>query len=213
MLFPTINLLGIGFAFGLFHACEADHMVAVGALVSETKNVKRSSWLGVLWGLGHIATILGVGSALLIARYAFPPRLTTFFEFLVGVMLIVLGAGVVRRAVRDYAHGHSHHNDAHAHRSGRRSFIVGMVHGLAGTGALVVLALASAPSLALGWLFIAVFGGGLITGMLIITAALSAPFHFFSLRWERLRTIIPMLAGTLSIVFGVSIVFANISTF
>ena len=211
MLFPTINLLGIAFLFGLFHALEADHVVAVGALVSETKSVKRSSLLGVLWGLGHTAIMLVVGAALLIARYAFPPGLTKFFEFSVGAMLIILGVSVVRRTLKDYSHGNSHrHDNASPHHHGRRSFIVGMMHGLAGTGTLVVLALASASSIFQGVLFMAVFGAGLIIGMALVTVAVSAPLHFFSSRWEKLHTVIPMLTGVLAILFGISIVFANL---
>ena len=59
-------LIGLGLVFGLKHATEIDHVVAVSTVVSEHRNVWRSALVGALWGAGHTASLVVVGVIVLV---------------------------------------------------------------------------------------------------------------------------------------------------
>src|SRR6188472_2439194 len=85
-------VLGIGLVFGLKHATEVDHVVAVSTIVSQHKNVFRSALVGLLWGAGHTVSLLVVGGIVLALRVAVPPRVSAWLEF--GVALMIIGLGI-----------------------------------------------------------------------------------------------------------------------
>lgn len=86
-----ITLFGLGFILGLKHALDADHIVAVSTIVSQTKSLKKSSLLGAIWGMGHTTTLFLVGLAILGFKLTLPYKLALSFEFLVGIILVILG--------------------------------------------------------------------------------------------------------------------------
>lgn len=204
-------------ALGVKHALDADHVVAVTAMVSETKNLRRSSLLGFSWGLGHTAALLAVGMVLLAFRVAIPAGLALAFEYAVAVMLVVLGFNVLRtvRAERFHIHAHDHadgwrHLHLHAHRGNathhhaHRSFAVGLLHGLAGSATLTLLVVASASTVAQGALFAAVFGAGTIVGMLSVSSAIAVPF-LATQRFDAAHRTMKLAAGCLSVAMGLMI--------
>ena len=117
----AVALLGLGLVFGLKHATEVDHVVAVSAIVSEHRNVMRSALVGGLWGAGHTAALIVVGVLVLVFRVAIPLRVANWLEFGVALMIIALGVLAVTRALRKRAvvhlhrHRHSHDGPSHVH--------------------------------------------------------------------------------------------------
>ena len=114
-------LLGLGLVFGLKHATEVDHVVAVSAIVSEHRNVMRSALVGGLWGAGHTASLIIVGVLVLVFRVAIPQSVANWLEFVVALMIIALGVLAVTRVLRKRAdvhlhrHRHSHDGPTHVH--------------------------------------------------------------------------------------------------
>ena len=167
MLPALLSVIVLGFLLGMRHATDPDHVVAVTTIVSQQRSLLRAARTGALWGIGHTATILLVGGAIILLKVqlsGIPPRLGLSLEFAVAVMLIVLGlmtlAGDDRRVADSTA----------------RPMTVGFVHGLAGSAAVATLpqvALIPNPLWAAGYL--AVFGIGTIAGMLLITVSIAAP--------------------------------------
>ena len=216
--------LTLGFSLGLRHALDPDHLVAVTTIVSEHKSLARSSIVGTFWGLGHTASLLIIGLVVILLRSSIPDRVALWMEMGVAVMLIVLGANVLWRVARErgikihththshddqpaheHVHFHSHSDHDHLHRMfrlGRRPFVVGMVHGVAGSAALTLGVLATIPSITLGLVYIAVFGLGSVGGMLLMSAVIGAPFAVTARRFSRLNGGIRLAAGLLSVVFG-----------
>ncbi|HEY7912546.1 MAG TPA: urease accessory protein UreH [Blastocatellia bacterium] len=216
--------LTYGFFLGLQHALEADHVVAVSTIVSEHKSIARSSIIGTFWGLGHTASLFAAGLALLLLKVSIPEGAAPWMEMPVAIMLIGLGIhGIWRvlsnRGLQIHSHLHEHedqprHKHIHIHaggghehkhhllRVGRRPFLVGMVHGLAGSGVAVAAAIAAVPTLAFGLTWIAVFGLGSVGGMLLMSAMISLPFVVTARRFSALNSWIRLLAGALSIIFG-----------
>lgn len=113
-------VLALGFALGLRHALDPDHLAAVAAIVSRSRRFGASWLLGAFWGLGHTATVFAAGCAIILLRLGVPERLGAAFEFLVGAMLAALGLmnlygrGLGLLGIREHAHEHAH-GDGHAH--------------------------------------------------------------------------------------------------
>jgi hypothetical protein len=194
MLTALLSVTVLGFLLGMRHATDPDHVVAITTIVSQQRSLGRAARTGVLWGIGHTATILLVGGAIIVLKIqlsAIPPRVGLTLEFAVAVMLVVLGlltlAGGERRVADSTA----------------RPLTVGFVHGLAGSGAVATLpqvALIPNPIWALAYL--AVFGVGTIVGMLLITASIAAPSLLAVHRFAGLNRTLRIASGVASIAFG-----------
>ena len=114
------TLLGLGFVFGLKHATEADHIVAVSTIVTQERSLLRSSLVGALWGIGHTVALIFVGILVLAFRVAVPEMVAHWLEFGVALMIIGLGLSAlvrVRTSRRRNLHLHKHNHDGvlHAH--------------------------------------------------------------------------------------------------
>ena len=192
MLPDAFTAILLGALLGLRHATDADHVVAVTAIVARERSIKRAAWVGALWGIGHTLTLVLVGGAIVAFRLVIPPRVGLGLEFGVALMLILLGFNNLRR--------HSH--DAPQESGRARPLLVGLVHGLAGSAAVALLVLATIRGTleALAYLF--VFGLGTIAGMVAVTVILAAPALYAGHKVARFQTGIRVAAGALSIAFG-----------
>ena len=193
-MLSALGLAFLGFLLGIRHAVDPDHVVAVTAIATGERSVRRASRIGALWGLGHTVTILAVGGAIILFSIVIPPRLGLAFEFVVGLVLIVLGL----------ANLFSHRNAVPAHGS-VRPLVVGMIHGLAGSAAvaLVVLAAVRDPRWAIGYLIL--FGVGTIIGMMVVTTAIAVPAALAAGRMGTIRRYLVLASGAASVIFGVVI--------
>jgi high-affinity nickel-transport protein len=194
MLTALLAVLALGFLLGMRHATDPDHVVAVTTIVSQQKSLARAARTGVLWGVGHTATILLVGGAIIVLNVqldGIPPRVGLSLEFAVAIMLVVLG-------LLTLAGGERRMTDSTA-----RPITVGFVHGLAGSAAVATLpqvALIPDPLWAVSYL--AVFGVGTIAGMLLVTASIAAPSLFASRRFAGMNGTLRIASGVASIAFG-----------
>ena len=223
-------VLSIGLVFGLKHATEVDHVVAISTIVSRHKNVFHSALVGALWGAGHTASLLIVAVIVLTLRVAIPERVSSWFELGVAIMIVCLGVSALRRAMRKNAHvhvhEHSHNGLAHTHihfhenetkhepapaprhshavsHLGWKPVLIGMMHGLAGSGALTLLVLTQISSSWIGFLYVATFGLGSIAGMLLMSGLIGLPFAFSSKKLTHLHQRLQTLAAVFSICFGI----------
>lgn len=225
--------LTLGFSLGLRHALDPDHLVAVTTIVSEHKSLARSSLVGTFWGLGHTASLLVIGLVVILLKSSIPDSIALWMEMSVAMMLIVLGANVMWRVTRErgfkihthehehddqptheHVHFHSHSDHDHRHRIfrlGRRPFLVGMVHGVAGSAALTLGVLTTIPSITLGLVYIVVFGLGSVGGMLLMSALIGAPFAMTARRFSKINGGIRLAAGLLSVMFGLMLAWKLLS--
>ena len=221
-----LSLLSLGFLLGLKHALDADHVAAILTIATENRTFWRSSLIGFCWGVGHTVILLVVGTAVLLFKLTIPSAWAKLFEVAVGVMLVGLGLSVAfalwRERVHLHAHRHDHgeqHRHLHSHSRGAhhdhlhrfrleyKSLAVGMVHGLAGSAALLLLVLATVPSLGVGLVYILVFGAGSILGMVFLATAMSIPFAMSAERTARVHQTLRAAAALFSIVLGSTILF------
>ena len=212
-----ISILLVGLLIGMKHALEADHVAAVASLATRSRSLTETVRVGAVWGLGHTLTLFAFGSAVLILQTAMPERMAQWLEFAVGGMLVILGADVLRRLLRERIHFHSHghadgvrHFHAHGHPAhalhdpGRhmhehprflqifsgafpvRALLVGMMHGMAGSAALILITVETIHSVPLGLAYIALFGIGSIAGMALLSVVIALPLSLSSryLTWS-----------------------------
>ena len=232
----TFAVLGVGLLFGLKHATEVDHVVAVSTIVSQHRSVWRSSLVGGLWGLGHTASLLIVGGVVLFLQLAIPERVSNWLEFAVALMIIGLGANALWRVLRKrsdvHIHEHSHNGVSHVHvhfheaetkhsknrphthaitSIGVKPLLIGTMHGLAGSGALTLLVLTQINSTWVGLSYLAVFGLGSIIGMLLMSGLIGLPFVLTSKNLSGWHSRLQTAAAALSIVFGLWYAYENLS--
>lgn len=199
----VLAVLGLGLVFGLKHATEVDHIVAVSTIVSEHRNLWRSALVGGLWGVGHTASLVIVGTIVLALRVAVPERVANWLEFGVALMIIGLGTAALARAWRARLDGAAPPGAAcPARRVGLKPLVVGAMHGLAGSGALTLLVLTQIPSALVGFLYLAVFGAGSIVGMLLMSGLVGLPFALGARKPGGLSAGLQTVAGALSLAFG-----------
>lgn len=213
----------LGLILGIKHALDADHVVAVSAIVSEHRSLGWASLVGLSWGLGHTLTLFIVGLIVMGLRISIPERVALGLESLVAVMLVGLGLNILWRSLhlgKIHAHAHSHspetHEHLHLHEQTeevhahshplipmRKPFLVGMVHGLAGSAALMLLVLTTVPTLLAGLGYIVIFGVGSVGGMLVLSSLIGFPFVLTARRFGVLNNWIRVFAGAGSVVFGI----------
>src|SRR5579872_170337 len=199
------GILGLGFILGMQHALEADHVAAVSSIAARHSDVTDIVKHGLTWGIGHTVTLFVFAGAALALGQSIPEGFARPIETAVGLMLVALGAHVLWRLWRDrihfhkhshrdgtvHLHAHSHAGEAsvhgrarhsHAHGFRWRTLLVGLMHGMAGSAALLVLAVAQVPSAAAGLGYVALFGIGSMIGMGALSMVIAVPLAL-SARW------------------------------
>jgi cytochrome c biogenesis protein CcdA len=199
------GILGLGFLLGMQHALEADHVAAVSSIAARRSEVADIVKHGLTWGLGHTLTLFVFAGAAILLGEAMPEHLTQPLETAVGIMLVGLGAHVLWRLWRDrvhfhrhshgdgtiHIHAHSHAGEAapharsqhgHGHGFRWRTLLVGLMHGMAGSAALLVLTVSQAQSPAAGLAYVALFGIGSMIGMGALSTLIAVPIAI-SARW------------------------------
>jgi high-affinity nickel-transport protein len=210
---------GLGSLLGMRHALEPDHLAAVSTLVTGERSSAKAALLGACWGIGHTLSLVVVGAALVLLRAEMPARVADLFEFGVALMLVGLGLRAIYMAARQGpagpVHAHHHGSRVHVHRGApahihigawtlaRRPLLVGAVHGLAGSGALTALVLATLPTAAARLTYMAVFGFGSTLGMAMVSGLLGWPLARIG-QHHMLARAVSLLVGCVSTVLGIA---------
>ena len=229
------SILILGFLVGFRHAFEPDHIAAMASLATRTTSLQNAIARGAVWGLGHTLTLFIVCSSVLVLNAEISDQIVHALETAVGVMLLILGTTVVWKVYRDRIHFHIHkhadgltHFHAHSHRGEAgsrhnpnrhnhthnkgfpyRSLTVGLMHGMAGSAALIVLTLNTTQSIWHGLTYIAIFGIGSIAGMSLFSVAICIPMR--SVRWlTSANNSLQVLIGGGTITLGIATIFETL---
>jgi high-affinity nickel permease len=210
------SIVTLGFLLGMRHATDADHVVAVAAIVSREHTMKVAARIGAWWGLGHSLTIVLVGAPIILLNWVVPPRVGLAMELSVGLMLVVLGAvnvtGIVHTLEQPASHQRENEIRAGAplhHAFDRppafqrvRPILVGIVHGLAGSAAVALLVLTTIREPLRAVVYLVVFGVGTVAGMVVVTTAIALPFASATGAADRAHRRLQLVTGLLSVAFG-----------
>jgi len=228
----SFSLLLLGFLLGMRHAVETDHVAAVASLVTRSRSMSDTLCQGAVWGLGHTLTLFIFGSLVLLLDTVMPETLAQTLEFVVGLMLVGLGIDVLRRLQRErihfhvhqhaddtlHFHAHSHtgesvHPAVHHHHHERtrgfplRALLVGMMHGMAGSAALILLTLQTVHSPLTGLLYIALFGIGSIAGMAVLSVIIAVPLRYSASSLTWVHNGLQAVIGVTTLIIGGIIVY------
>ncbi|GHT00851.1 hypothetical protein AGMMS49525_00100 [Bacteroidia bacterium] len=211
---------------GLLHAFEADHILAVTNIVSQRNKIFPALKDGIFWGLGHTSTIFLIGILMILFKVNIPDSSFAYFEAAVGLMLVVVASYRLCVFLRDeqtliHTHHHEHagankqpHVHVHVPLKGKNlhktSYGIGIVHGLAGSGALVVLVMTQIETIANSLLYLLIFGIGSIVGMTIVAGVFSIPFSKKLIHSKGLRTVLVLLSSSLCFVYGCYVIYENL---
>src|SRR5664279_2878224 len=221
--FPLLLTIYAGF----IHAFEADHLLAVSNIVSQRDNVKLSLKDGIFWGLGHTSTIFFVGVLMIVFKAGISDQYFRYFESLVGVMLIALAIYRMvvffrEKKVVIHAHPHNHAGEQHPHlhvhvdnkqehqHTHSLAYGVGLVHGLAGSGALILIAMSQMKSPADGLIYLVIFGLGCIVGMLVAAGLFSIPFSKKIIQAQVLQSSLVIITCLLCFLYGGKVLYDNL---
>jgi hypothetical protein len=232
------GILGLGFLLGMQHALEADHVAAVSSIAARRTEVGDIVKHGLTWGLGHTLTLFAFAGAAIVLGHAIPEHFARPIETAVGFMLVGLGAHVLWRMWRDRVHFHTHgHRDGtihihahshaqnpadaavpharnlheHAHGFRWRTLLVGLMHGMAGSAALLVLTVSQASSPAVGLAYVALFGIGSMIGMGALSTVIAVPLAV-SARWLTwANSSLQGAVGVITIAIGVMTIVTTMS--
>jgi ABC-type nickel/cobalt efflux system permease component RcnA len=214
---PLLVALGIALLLGLRHASDPDHLVAVTSLVAAgDTDARAAARLGAWWGLGHASMLLAIGMPLIVFKSELPGWLSSSAEKAIAVVILLLAARVLWKWARgDYSAGRhlhddgghhhlrrgEHHHDRAAKRTPVQAFGIGLLHGLAGSGAVTVLLISGVPGTVESLAALAVFAPMSLISMATFTAAFA---------WVLTRPVVePVYRGALiPLLGGFGVVFA-----
>jgi cytochrome c biogenesis protein CcdA len=220
-----LAILSLGFLLGLQHALEADHVAAVSSIAARRSEIGDIVRHGLIWGLGHTLTLFAFAGAALLLGQVIPAAFSHGIETAVGLMLVVLGAHVLWRlwCDRGHFHGHSHgggnaHFHAHGHAGATmprhgfrwRTLLVGLMHGMAGSAALLVLVVASAPAPLAGLFYILLFGAGSMLGMAALSTLIAVPIAFSARGLTHADHALQAAVGLVAIAVGLRAIVARV---
>ena len=216
-----LALAGLGLLLGFRHAFEPDHLAAVSTLATRQGRLLDACRLGLAWALGHTASVGVVVAVIMLFGLHLPDRLWPAADFLVALLLIGLGGSVILRYARGRWHLHVHthrdgapHLQLHSHARGathghqhprgdaRRSLGFGLLHGLAGSAAIIVLLVAAAPTRAAQLAYFVAFACGTMIGMLLVSFSLAGLVRLASGRGARWATVLHLGSAAASVVVG-----------
>jgi len=210
-VFSFIGILILGFFLGMRHATDPDHVVAMMTIVSRQRKVAKAGIIGAIWGIGHTATILVVGAAIILFKVAIPPRLGLSMEFAVGLMLILLGVLNLTGVMR-WLHDRFTPSALQIERpddlglyNTLRPLIIGTVHGLAGSAAVAILVMTTIGDPWWSVAYLLLFGLGTVAGMAAMTTAMAFPIVYAGRKMFRWNEAITMGSGLISVAFGLFI--------
>ncbi|WLR58225.1 HoxN/HupN/NixA family nickel/cobalt transporter [Guptibacillus hwajinpoensis] len=188
-----LSILVIGFLLGIKHAIEPDHVIAVSTIASKTRSLWKSSLAGVYWGIGHTTTLFLVGMLLFLFNTTLTDTWAMSLEMIVGFMLVFLGIKTLRTKTANTGLKGNH--------TYVQSGVIGFIHGLAGSAAMVMLTMSTVETMFQGAIYILVFGVGTCVGMLGFTTILGLPF-VATRKQLRLNHRLTQVTGILSVGFG-----------
>lgn len=222
--FPLLLTIYAGFT----HAFEVDHLLAVSNIASQRSNIRLSLKDGISWGLGHASTIFLIGILMIIFKVGISAQYFQYFEATVGLMLVILAIYRLVKFSRNkktIIHSHAHHRQTgeqhkdlhvyigneHRHQHPHSlAYGIGLVHGLAGSGALAVVVMSKMKGPVDGLIYLAIFGAGCIFGMLLAAGLFGIPFSKKIMQAKTLQAFLIIASSILCLLYGIKVIYDNL---
>ncbi|MCU0389863.1 MAG: urease accessory protein [Thermoflexibacter sp.] len=203
----TIIPLLLAAVVGFQHAFEADHLVAVSSIITKRSSIVLAVKDGIFWGLGHTSTILIIGILILVGKIVLPEQVFSYLEAGVGVMLVILGVYRFFKLFK-YKNDHIHLIDDKGNH--HLAYTVGAIHGLAGSGTMILLVMTEIKEIWSSIAYLLIFGLGSVVGMLIAAGMFSLPFSKQFANNKLIQLSLTAISSILCISLGFWVIYKNI---
>lgn len=200
----SVLLLGIG--LGLRHAMDADHVVVVSGLVQRESGAWRAARIAALWGAGHTATFLTLGLLIVVAGVRIPAAFERGAELLVAVMLIGFGAWHLVRS-----RGSLDEPAPAARGAASRPLAIGLVHGLAGSAGVALLAATTIEPRPIAVAYLGLVALGTAVGMVALTVILARPIRWTVRRGGLVQRAVAVVMALLSVALGLGVLIRTLA--
>ena len=232
------SILALGLLIGMQHALEADHLAAVSSIVARKASARRIISHGAFWGIGHTITLMGVAGGALYLGLKISVETSAWMETIVGVMLVLLGGNLLARLIKGRIHFHFHrhnaeklHIHAHSHAGEKgtheklshnhehldvfpwRTLLIGMVHGMAGSAALLVLATQTVSSPLVGICYVGIFALGSVFGMASLSALVAIPLSRSAMALTWVNRFVQGGVGVWTLLLGAYVIYQSAPDF
>lgn len=200
---------------GVQHSFEPDHVAAVSVLASERNKTKMKAykfiWRSSQWALGHSFTLILFSAFALLLKSTLPFNIAAYADFAVGPIMVILGISAIKRNYKIV----KLQVDAIVHRKPiTRSFWIGMLHGLVGTGGACAMALTLAAKNAYVAIWIIVLQSlGIIMAMTTYSCLIAFSITKVTIRSNSFLKVINLAVGIFSIVIGCICIYKAITEF
>jgi high-affinity nickel permease len=232
------SILALGLLIGMQHALEADHLAAVSAISARKTSARKIISHGAFWGIGHTLTLMGVAGGVLYLGLEISAKTSAWMETVVGIMLVLLGGNLLVQLIKErihyhfhrhnaeklHLHAHSHagekgahekfiHNHEHSNVLPWRTLLIGMIHGMAGSAALLVLTTQIISSPLLGLSYVGLFGLGSVFGMAALSALIAIPLSRSATALTWVNRVIQGGVGVWTLLLGAYVIFQSVPDF
>jgi high-affinity nickel permease len=232
------SILALGLLIGMQHALEADHLAAVSAISARKTSARKIISHGAFWGIGHTLTLMGVAGGALYLGLEISAKTSAWMETVVGIMLVLLGGNLLVQLIKErihyhfhrhnaeklHLHAHSHagekgahekfiHNHEHSNVLPWRTLLIGMIHGMAGSAALLVLTTQIISSPLLGLSYVGLFGLGSVFGMAALSALIAIPLSRSATALTWVNRVIQGGVGVWTLLLGAYVIFQSVPDF
>jgi high-affinity nickel permease len=232
------SILALGLLIGMQHALEADHLAAVSAISARKTSARKIISHGAFWGIGHTLTLMGVAGGALYLGLEISTKTSAWMETVVGIMLVLLGGNLLVQLIKErihyhfhrhnaeklHLHAHSHagekgahekfiHNHEHSNVLPWRTLLIGMIHGMAGSAALLVLTTQIISSPLLGLSYVGLFGLGSVFGMAALSALIAIPLSRSATALTWVNRVIQGGVGVWTLLLGAYVIFQSVPDF
>src|SRR5918998_2640433 len=214
-------VLLVSLLLGLRHASDPDHLAAVSTLIAseEREGVRKATFMGFSWGLGHGTTLVLVGLPLVLLGQYLPEGIQRAAEVAIGLIIVMLAVRLLLRWRRGVFHAHPHahasgetHRHLHSHaedsvhdhshnthalRTPLSAYAVGLVHGVGGSGGLTLLLLSTIPDPVGAAGALLIFAAGTAVSMAMLSTAFGLAIASGPVRrnFERAAPVLGVLAA------------------
>jgi high-affinity nickel permease len=232
------SILALGLLIGMQHALEADHLAAVSAIAARKTSARKIISHAAFWGMGHTITLMGIAGGALYLGLEISEKTSAWMETVVGIMLILLGGNLLVGLIKErihfhyhyhnaeklHIHAHSHadekgthekllHNHEHSNVLPWRTLLIGMIHGMAGSAALLILTTQIVSSPLVGLIYVGLFGLGSVFGMAALSALIAIPLSRSATALTWVNRVIQGGVGVWTLLLGAYVIFQSVPDF
>lgn len=193
-MLQVLTFLLMGLLWGVRHSIEPDHVAAMSLFGSTSSTRRQSIKRALLWSGGHMLSLFIIAAIFFLFRISLPEAIISWAERSIGFLLVVLGLVLLFGLLKK--------GNSNIRFSGSSSFVIGIGHGVAGSGLLLLglISLSQPPYAA--FLYLLFFGVGMAASMALIGILVHAAVAKWRVAILKISALIAFVTGVLMVTYS-----------